>query len=358
MRSNLMKSVSSLVLAALLALSPLAAEAGQREHRDKPAHSQQDGAAKKAKAKRQQAKTSAERAQPGKTSAKRKHPAKSSAAPLQGAEVAEQGHPAKPSAKRPLVAKAGKRDHPAKSSTKRFLVASPDAPLQRPHVVGQQGRPAKRPLARHPDLGRSAGLNSGNADDSTSLEEMPRAALKTEAEPLPGEGLIQGIVKGDETDEMMFPGFDPEAEAREEQARVFDQLDRDLGGLTANSEQLRRGRMDAQPDGQPGEMTGQPQAETAGGSDQSINLVPQSNTEATNYSGGRSLFSDKVLGGIMKPERPYSTGSALGLNGSGGKTAGWGGDPNDCKAKCQHHLDDGNAPAYATCWWDCYLTGG
>lgn len=28
-----------------------------------------------------------------------------------------------------------------------------------------------------------------------------------------------------------------------------------------------------------------------------------------------------------------------------------------CGAKCRHHLDDGNAPAYATCYWACVIWG-
>lgn len=29
-----------------------------------------------------------------------------------------------------------------------------------------------------------------------------------------------------------------------------------------------------------------------------------------------------------------------------------------CGDHCQHHLDDGNAPAYATCYWACVMRGG
>lgn len=29
-----------------------------------------------------------------------------------------------------------------------------------------------------------------------------------------------------------------------------------------------------------------------------------------------------------------------------------------CGAMCQHHLDEGNAPFYATCYWACVIRGG
>ena len=29
-----------------------------------------------------------------------------------------------------------------------------------------------------------------------------------------------------------------------------------------------------------------------------------------------------------------------------------------CGKMCQHHLDDGNAPAYAVCYWACVIRGG
>jgi hypothetical protein len=96
MRSNLMKSASFLILAALLAATPLAALAGQQDLPAKPAQAgEQDRPAKAAKVKRSQAKAADERTQSGKASAKRKHPAKSSSVPLQGAEADARDGPLK-----------------------------------------------------------------------------------------------------------------------------------------------------------------------------------------------------------------------------------------------------------------------
>ncbi len=45
--------------------------------------------------------------------------------------------------------------------------------------------------------------------------------------------------------------------------------------------------------------------------------------------------------------------SALRMNDNGGGESANG---LECRDKCQHHLDDGNAPAYAVCWWTCWVT--
>lgn len=45
------------------------------------------------------------------------------------------------------------------------------------------------------------------------------------------------------------------------------------------------------------------------------------------------------------------------LRASGGSGA-LGDSLEDCGDKCQHHLEDGNAPAYAVCYWACVAKGG